>query len=373
MKILFSSIVDLKKSLHNRPHEFIKYLKEKHDLTIISINDWWKHQFSKGVNEFDPLFNDIKYIYLTDKKLSPILQEVFFKKKINELKKDDFDLYFNYNCLKMGSTLTDKFPTIMDISDDLIGMVKYSPQIPSILSPISVYFSQKLLNNNIKHANKIILTNSYLAQKFNIEPNKFEILPNGVDSNEFKFIKYAKSELNFEGFVLGYVGALREWVNFEPVFRALNALPKEINMVIVGDEGYFKENVYLSKKIGVNDRVRFIGRISYANVPRYISAMDVCLIPFHENKITNSSLPLKLFEYMSCGKPIISTNIQGVKKIAKENILYSTSTDSYIKNIIFLYKNNELMNDMGKKGRDLVINNFDWKQIFKKLGRILSN
>jgi hypothetical protein len=33
---------DLKKSQHNRPHHFVKHLSKKHDITVLSINDWWK-------------------------------------------------------------------------------------------------------------------------------------------------------------------------------------------------------------------------------------------------------------------------------------------------------------------------------------------
>jgi len=57
MKILITSIVDLKKSQHQtlrkfnqnvqhfgwiRPHQFVKHLSKKHDVTVLSINDWWK-------------------------------------------------------------------------------------------------------------------------------------------------------------------------------------------------------------------------------------------------------------------------------------------------------------------------------------------
>ena len=42
MKILMTSIVDLKKSQHNRPHQFVKYLSKNHEVTVLSINDWWK-------------------------------------------------------------------------------------------------------------------------------------------------------------------------------------------------------------------------------------------------------------------------------------------------------------------------------------------
>ncbi|MDP2767179.1 MAG: hypothetical protein Q8O41_07000 [Candidatus Methanoperedens sp.] len=72
MKILITSIVDLKKSQHNRPHQFVKYLSKKHDVTVLSINDWWKggqdnlESYSKDFNE---VFNRIDYHHLTDKKI----------------------------------------------------------------------------------------------------------------------------------------------------------------------------------------------------------------------------------------------------------------------------------------------------------------
>ena len=41
MKILMTSIVDMKKSQHNRPHQLVKHLSKK-EITVLSINDWWK-------------------------------------------------------------------------------------------------------------------------------------------------------------------------------------------------------------------------------------------------------------------------------------------------------------------------------------------
>ena len=42
MNILMTSIVDMKKSKHNRPHQLVKHLSKKHNITVLSINDWWK-------------------------------------------------------------------------------------------------------------------------------------------------------------------------------------------------------------------------------------------------------------------------------------------------------------------------------------------
>ena len=42
MKILITSVVDLKKTAHNRLHQFVKYLNRNHEVVVLSINDWWK-------------------------------------------------------------------------------------------------------------------------------------------------------------------------------------------------------------------------------------------------------------------------------------------------------------------------------------------
>ena len=62
MKILMTSIVDLKKSQHNRPHQFAKYLSKKHEVTVLSINDWWKggqDNLEAYSSEFDDVFKRI--------------------------------------------------------------------------------------------------------------------------------------------------------------------------------------------------------------------------------------------------------------------------------------------------------------------------
>ena len=79
MKILISSIVDLKRTAHNRLHQFVKYLSQEHEITVISIDDHWKaKQTDVGLysQDFNNVLNNIKIEYLTNSGLSPILQEM---------------------------------------------------------------------------------------------------------------------------------------------------------------------------------------------------------------------------------------------------------------------------------------------------------
>ncbi|MCC7571477.1 glycosyltransferase [Candidatus Micrarchaeota archaeon] len=376
MKILVTSLVDLKKSMHNRPHQFVKYLSKKHEISVISINDWWKGSQSDSISyskDFSDIFDKIDYHYLTYKKVTPIAQEVIFKKNLKKLVNRDFDAHLNYNTLVSGNYVSKRIPTVFDLADDLDAMIRHSPQIPGVLRPIGAKIGDHFINSNIRQARKVTITTEGLKESFKIPKEKAVIIPNGVDLELFRNYGDTKEELGIEGFVVGYVGVLREWVNLEPVFGALSKLNREICMVVVGKEGNFNGNVELSRKYGVSDRVKFIGTVPYNQVPKYISAMDVCLIPFKSNAISNSALPLKLFEYMACEKPVISTEMPGVRIVAGNKLLYAENDSDYEAQIMALYENPKLRKDMGASGRLLVEENYEWKGIAETMERLLKN
>ena len=367
--------MDLKKSQHNRPHQFVKYLSKKHEVTVLSINDWWKGRqgdLDAYSSEFDDVFKRIEYFYLTERKVSPILQELLFRKKVREiLKEEDFDVHLNYSTLISGYIAAKKIKTVYDIADDLGAMIKESPQIPRVLRPFGGVLGDFMVGKNIESADKVTVTTDMLKRTYNIPDGKCEVIPNGVDTELFRNYGDTKEELGLEGFIVGYVGVLREWVDLEPVFRALRDLNKEIKMVVVGKEGQFKENVELAKNCGVSDRVTFTGMVPYSQVPKYISAMDICLIPFKRGAISENALPLKLFEYMACEKPVLSTDLPGVRAVAGDKVMYVANHREYKEKIEFLFNDKELRGEMGKSGREFVVENYDWERIVKKLEEML--
>lgn len=373
MEILITSLVDLKKSQHNRPHQFVKYLSQNHNVTVLSVNDWWKGNqgdLESYSADFQNILENIDYHYLTERKIPPFVQEVLFTKKINELSKENFDVHLNYNTLVMGYRASKNFKTVFDVADDIPAMIRSTPQIPNILSPVGGYMADYYLQKIIKTADHFTFTNIELKEKYRINENKSTIIPNGVDIENFKNIKNAKEKLGLDGFIIGYVGVLREWVNFEPIFKALTYLKDDIKFLIVGSEGRLIENKLLAKKYGLDNRVIFTGMIKYSKIPLYISAMNICLIPFRINEISENALPLKLFEYMACEKPVISTPISPIKNILNENVLYATNENEYKEMINLIYKDDKLRKKLGKKGRT-ISEEYSWEKISLKLDNLL--
>lgn len=374
MKILFTSIIDLKKSQHNRPHQFIKYLSKNHEISVLSINDWWKgdqSDLSSYSSDFDDTFENIDYHYLTERHISPIIQEFFFKKKLKELSKEDFDVHLNYNCLVNGYKASKGFKTVFDMADDLPEMIAISPQIPNILRKFGRFYGKYYLKKDIKHADYVTLTDESLRNTYKIPDAKSKIVPNGVDTMNFKNDPNAKEELGLDGFIVGYVGVLRGWVDLKPVFEALKNLNNEIKLLIVGSEGLFNENKILAKECDVADRVIFTGMVPYSEVPKYISAMDIGIIPFRSGEVSFNALPLKLFEYFACEKPVISSELGPIKSNFHDNVLFASNTKDYINKIQMLYENKDLRNKLGQQGRK-ISENYDWKNITLKLEQILN-
>jgi glycosyltransferase involved in cell wall biosynthesis len=378
MRILITSIVDLRKTAPNRLHHFIKYLSREHEITAICINDWWKAGLvdtSKYYQDFKEVLDNIEIKYITEKKINPFKQELLSPRLI-KLKSSSkgFDVILNYNTLISGYYIAKKLnlPMIYDLADDLPEMIANSPQIPKFLRPLGRWIGRSMLKKNIVFARKVTGIAKTLQDNYSIPDEKFELIPNGVNAELFRKVKSDLREwLGLEDcFVLGYVGVLREWVDLTPVYQAIRNL-EDVKLLIVGEEGMLKENREIVRRYGVEDKVIFAGTVPYTKVPEYISAMDVCLIPFKHNAISQNAVPLKLFEYMACEKSVISTRLKGVMEVVGNMVLYADTVEEYVMQIRNLANNPDLAEELGRIGREFVIDNYDWRRIVERLNEVI--
>jgi len=392
MKILISSLIDLQKSSHNsRLHQFIKNLSGKHEISVVSINDYWKEKWDPKSKEFQDdfkhLLDNINYIYLTDKKISPILQEmtsVIEPSSIKALLREDYDIHFSYNCLFCGYAITKRLNlkginTIYDLADDLPGMARTSPQIPGPIKPLGGLVSKMVLKKNIALAKKVTCTTESLSRYYEIPCDKSMLLPNGVDTELFKnhISGNIKNELHIDNdyFIIGHVGVLREWLDFDALFKAFKILSVSFKMklLIVGGGIGYEDTVRLAYKYDIIRNVIFTGTVPYSQVPRYISCMDVCIIPFKLDEVSQNSLPLKLFEYMACEKPVISTNVKGIKENFGDMVLYASNCDDYVERMRELHADENIKKALGTAGRKRVIDDFDWSKVTLKLEKLIED
>ncbi|TWT43716.1 putative teichuronic acid biosynthesis glycosyltransferase TuaH [Phycisphaerae bacterium RAS1] len=104
--------------------------------------------------------------------------------------------------------------------------------------------------------------------------------------------------------IIGFVGALYSWIDWELISGVIRRLP-ECQFVFVGpDDG----NDAIAA-LRARPNVVFLGPRPYELVPAYVKAFDVCWIPFRQDEVALSANPVKAYEYLSLGKPVVSTPI----------------------------------------------------------------
>lgn len=109
--------------------------------------------------------------------------------------------------------------------------------------------------------------------------------------------------------VIGYFGAISEWFDIGLVVSVAKALP-DCDFVFVGST--FGCDVRAAEKL---PNVRFLGEKPYAELPAFLHAFDVCLIPFLITELTRCTNPVKVYEYLAAGKPVVATPLPELEAI----------------------------------------------------------
>lgn len=154
---------------------------------------------------------------------------------------------------------------------------------------------------------------------------------NGVDYNYFKKYEDYKFEPEFQDVldkgkpIIMYYGALAKWVDYE-IIKAL-ADTNKYSIVLFGikyDESYDEE-------LGEYKNVYFLGSRDYKVLKYYAKCAEVLTIPFKINDITNSTSPVKIFEYMALNIPIVTTDMPECRKY--KSVLIGKNKRDFLKKI----------------------------------------
>ena len=149
------------------------------------------------------------------------------------------------------------------------------------------------------------------------------IVWNAIDHEVFnkKNIREIEEFSKIKKPVVGFVGVVSSWFDYK-LYDTITDLLPEYSFVIVGrfTEG---EPIFLKKK-----NVHFMGSRPRTEIPSILSSFDVGIIPFVKSKLVENILPLKYFEYLAVGKPIVSTRFSpDMEKVQPNVILAETAME----------------------------------------------
>lgn len=158
---------------------------------------------------------------------------------------------------------------------------------------------------------------------YGIPETKINVIENGVNSDLFKPID-KKDAIAWLGLDQSYnyvcfVGGLAPWHGVEYLVEAAPLVLKEVPntiFLIVGDGPMKGELMEQVNDLKLSDHFIFTGRVPHGDIPYYICSSELCTAPFIPGRNDKTGLsPLKIYEYLACGKPVVASNLPGVKEI----------------------------------------------------------
>lgn len=163
-----------------------------------------------------------------------------------------------------------------------------------------------------KRADLIFTVSEGLVDFFGKQSNVFYI-PNGVDAEFFSTARCTASLLpkklrEQKKPLIGYHGIIQSRVNFS-ILNYVTEKHPEWNLLLIGP--VWKEVAAEVRALKRHSNVFHLNAMPYTTLPQLLSCMDACVIPHAIDTFTQSMNPLKMYEYLAAGKPMISTPVAG--------------------------------------------------------------
>lgn len=123
--------------------------------------------------------------------------------------------------------------------------------------------------------------------------------------------------------VIAYAGHLYAWKGVEVLLEAIAQLPDARGLIIGGHpaEPDLARTKAVADRLGISDRVTFTGLVEPGRVPELLRQADVLVLPNPASAIsTRYTSPLKLFEYMAAGRPIVSSDLPSIREVLRDGV-----------------------------------------------------
>ena len=378
-KILYISLVDWF-WIKQRPHHIPEILSERDHVDFVCIRSWIKNDKTLQIHDtseenLDKVvfkINDNFTVYrkkILPKGSIPLIRtlniNLFMKPFLSKLQKNNkYDAVILTHPSQFAFLDKIKFKNTKIIYDCMDNYGAFTGAASSTIAS-----AEALL---VKRADFVIVSSNNLKNKltenYPNEAKKLTVINNGVDMKTFtlnqtidtKETEIVKANNRKK---VAYIGTISDWVNISMIYK----LAKEMSNVDFYVVGPLDRHINMDEYNDLDNMI-FTGPQPYYTVPAIIKQMDVMIMPFVLNEVVESVNPVKIYEYLAMGKPVIATGYSETYQFANLIETYNTETEfaELLKNQLAINSDNP---DLIEKRIAFASNN-SWKQRangFKKL------
>lgn len=389
MKILLIQDTDWIKRNPAQQHHLAEMLSLRgHEIRVIDFEILWRTQGRKELFSRREVFGNIAKIHNGAKAMviRPAIIKIPLLDYVSVFFSQNNEIYRQIE--QFGPDVIVGFGPI----SYLAGMVAKVYNLPFIYYWIDV--SHRLISSKplqliawileritLKLAGKVLTINDKLKEyviKNGAPSERTQVLRAGID--------FAQFDLNIDGDAIREQYGLREedvvlffmgWLyRFSGVKEVALQLAKTeypgFKFLIVGDGDLYDELRQLREKYNMSDRVILTGKKPYSEIPTLIATSDICLLPaYPTEKIMRDIVPIKMYEYMAMGKPVISTKLPGVVKEFGEGkgVVYVDRPEDVVRKAKELARDGGL-EELGMKARGFA-ERYNWDKITDDFERIM--
>lgn len=244
---------------------------------------------------------------------------------------------------------------------------------------IEALYRRSLGASTLRRARKVIVTTrTYAATSRAVWRHSPAVIPNMVDTERFH------PDLHGEGLrerlkipgrkpVVLLVGRIVPHKGVEHFVEAARYLP-DVPFLVAGEGSSLEAMKRLAASFGVEDRVRFLGRVSQENLPRLYAACDVFVLPSVSRL---EAFGIVALEAMASGKPVVVADIPGVREViedGREGLLADpVNPQDLAEKIRALLADPARAREMGRRGREKVLSTFSIAKVTDQIEAVYAS
>ncbi|MGE8350725.1 MAG: glycosyltransferase [Pseudomonas protegens] len=187
---------------------------------------------------------------------------------------------------------------------------------------------QQLECSLIREADVVLFASAWLEQHWHPQrprtpAQQRAVLRNAADFDYFSTPTEHRYQEPEKRPVIGYYGALAHWFDVDLVSAIAEAFA-HCTVLLIG-----ADTARIGARLRGHTNIKLTGEIPYAQLSAYLQAFDVCILPFRIEPLTLATNPVKVYEYLSAGKPVVAVDLPELHEF-KQQVAIAEDTPSFI-------------------------------------------